>query len=136
MKDRGRRDDPVERFLTSVLVEAPLILYVLIGGLGAALISDDFDSLRLPLMAYFGIPAAVLFYSSRVLYPEWQRRWPRAFRAAIAVLFIVYTTGTVPAFNALTAKPQLEKRTVERGTGIAVRDMRRGGFGMLFRTRW
>jgi hypothetical protein len=118
-----------------LLVEAPLALTLLVGTIGALWVSDDFDEVRFLAMGWIGVPLAVLYYGSRALYPGWHLRLPRLGAAVVTLLFLDFGAGVVPLVNALTVHGPTIKRTVTRGLGVATRDVRRGGLGILFSTR-
>ena len=84
-----------------------------------------------------GVPLGVLHLAAGPLAPGWKRRFPRVARASIAALLLLFAPGYALGLNALTAPPGVVKRTVPfGGGGVAIRDVRRGGFGLLYTTRW
>ena len=120
------------RFLS---LELPLAIYVAVSLGGALWVSDDFDAVRFALLAWFGMPMAVLYFGSRALYPAWPRRMPNLARGVVVTLLLVFTAGFVPLVNAVTTDGATLKRTVATGMGVATRDVKRGGLGWVFRTR-
>ncbi len=97
--------------------------------------SDDFDAARFELATRGGVPLAVLYTAFRALHREGLRRWPRLVNGAALVLLLLFAGGVAAFVNAASSDDVTIKRTVERGSGVAVRDVKRGGLGWTFRTR-
>lgn len=118
-------------------MEPLLALLLASGAYGALWVSDDFDEPRLALLVYGGLPLAFAYYALWALYPRWRQRWPRLrFGIAGALALIAALAGHVPMVNALTADEGVVKRTVPAHEMAVQVDARRGGLGMLFKTRW
>ena len=116
------------------LVELPLALFVSAGLAGTLLVADDFDAWRFEL-AMVGVPLTILYAAVRVLHTNALRRWPRVVNGMAAALVAIFASGVFSGLNALTSDNVTVKRTYERGSGIAIRDVRRGGLGWTFRRR-
>jgi hypothetical protein len=52
------------------------------------------------------------------------------------MLALAFLPGAIALVNAVTASGPTIKRTVEEGSRYVTRDVKEGGFGLLFRQRW
>ncbi len=125
-----------EPWLPTPIVEGGLLLYWLAGGYGSVWVQDDFELERLQLLLYAGVPLATLYYGLWVLNPTWHRRWP-VWRTRLAVAMVVtFFAGHIAWLNAISAEGPVLKRSVQTTGAVVNVDTRRGGLGLLFRTRW
>jgi len=110
---------------------------IVVTGVGGALwISDDLDVIRFPVLTYVGMPIAILYLATRWLYPRTLVKRPRLQVAAVAAIFLCFSVGGVSLVNALSASPEIVKRTVTLGTAVTNLDTHRGAFGLLFKKRF
>jgi hypothetical protein len=128
---------PVKARPRDRLSDALLFGYVALGLYGGLWVLDDWTPERLVALSFAGVPWAVLHLAAGHFRPDWQSRWPRFRRFSLAVVLLLFAPGYALLVNALTADPGVVKRTVPFGGGdVAVRDVQRGGLGILYTTRW
>lgn len=112
-----------------------LSIWFVAGILGTVFIADDAEDFRFVVVGWLGVPAAIGYLAMRNFFKGWQRQKPRLWILSCVTLATIFAFGVVPLVNAATATGPFVKRTVARGSGIAVINTRRGGLGWLFRTR-
>jgi cytochrome bd-type quinol oxidase subunit 2 len=117
-------------------VDFLMLLYVGAGVYGALWVTDDFDELRFTAMTFLGVPALALHVLLRIVWGAWQRRWKKSHAALLVTVAAAFALGHVAYLNAISAAPQVVKRTVSTGQRLVHKDVRRGGLGLLHRQRW
>ena len=116
-----------------------MLIYCCLGGYGAMWVSDSFDAERTLLYGFFAIPAAVAFFSLLLMEPSYVTRSRVVLSWVYGALLVLFSWGNVLLVNALTSSKPEKVKTVykdlrkDRAINLA---MKRGGLGMLYRTRW
>jgi hypothetical protein len=122
--------------MTWLATDLALAVSVATGVAGALWVSDDYDALRFILLAFAGAPLAIGHVAIRWLYPEWLARRPRVYWTLVAAVGLSFLPANIGLLNALTSDGRTLKRTVEQGLRVVTKDVKRGGLGVLFKTRW
>jgi hypothetical protein len=117
-------------------VDFLMLLYAGAGVFGALWVTDDFDELRFAAMTFVGVPALALHILLRLVSGAWHRRWKKTYAALLLAVALAFALGHVAYLNAISAAPQVVKRTVSTGQRLVHKDVRRGGLGLLHRQRW
>jgi len=130
-------DDPRAKLdPTTLACELILLGWILLGVYGALWISDDLDELRMQVLAFGGIPLAFTYYGLWALRPDLKERWRKGHSLLAGLLALLFLVGVLPLVNAVTSDGKTVKRNVTGIQQLVTRDVRRGGLGMLYTTRW
>jgi hypothetical protein len=111
-------------------------LYVVSGLAGTAWISDEFDSQRIFVVAFIGIPLTVLFYMLNFYVRDWRFRTPVLYRLTIASLFFVYLWGNFLLLNAAGSEEKKEIFTLNTKVMALNINQKIGAFGVPYTQRW
>lgn len=112
-----------------------LLAYCLCGLYGALWISDEFDMLRLALVAFVGTPAIALFQALYHYVPYWGNRWPITHKFVLLAILIPFTWGNVICLNAVGQEKSEHVNFTPIARTMPVK-VARGAFGLLYKKRW
>jgi hypothetical protein len=119
-----------------------IIASILCGSFAALWLQDDLDHLEIIFVAYLGIPVATLYYGARALVKDFHTRYVKTALLAPCLLFFCFAYSNLQLLNALSAEPISIKRDVEHKSQESSKNKvltiaaKRGGLGMIYRTRF
>lgn len=126
--------DLEDRFLRLYLYFV-LAVYALVGLFGVAWISDEFDRIRMTMVAFVTVPAITLFCLLVWNKNHIWKSWPKTFWGLIAVIVLTLSWGHFVLLNAIGGDDQLLVSRSLRAMTFNVQE-HRGLFGIIYSYRW